>query len=560
MKIPEKGELERLYSDSPRGFIHRVKGRWPHFYSKMCNEFEETNTFSESIYLFFHETDERKCNLSECQKKCGFLNFGEGYRKFCSNDCKGKYESMKATEARTCQVCGEDFETKKRTDKFLCSNECKYEYQRKEDVKSDMVEKAVETQKKKYGGVGFASDELNEKARKTNLQQNGGRKYTNRKKFKETMDKRYSGIGVESSEIRQKVRETRKKNFYNRILNGERLREYIEPLFSEKEYLRGEYSDYYKFKCKKCGNKFEDRLKDGNVPRCYNCNPIYCGDSSLENELFEFVKSILDSNVTINQNDRNVVDKNMEFDIFVPEFNVGIEFNGLYWHSDLVKSSRNYHLNKTKECENKGIQLIHVFENEWKHKKNIVKKKIKQTFGKIERSVDQKNMNVKKLSEKKKDGFLEINHLHGSDKSDYGFGLYESGKLVGIITFIENENVLEISRFCFSRPIKKGFKKLFWETVEKINQMSKGVVSYVDRRYPSKGKMYEDVGFNFVGKTDPKDWYFKNGSDRLKRKAQVKKKNLEKFDSNLSDWKNMKLNDYNRIWDCGKYKYEIFLN
>ena len=24
-----------------------------------------------------------------------------------------------------------------------------------------------------------------------------------------------------------------------------------------------------------------------------------------------------------------------ELDIFLPEYNVGIEFNGLYWHSDL---------------------------------------------------------------------------------------------------------------------------------------------------------------------------------------------------------------------------------
>ena len=30
---------------------------------------------------------------------------------------------------------------------------------------------------------------------------------------------------------------------------------------------------------------------------------------------------------------------------------------------------------------------------------------------------------------------------------------------------------------------------------------------------------------------------------------------LNKFESNLTEWKNMQLNGYDRIWDCGNGKW-----
>jgi hypothetical protein len=34
------------------------------------------------------------------------------------------------------------------------------------------------------------------------------------------------------------------------------------------------------------------------------------------------------------------------------------------------------------------------------------------------------------------------------------------------------------------------------------------------------------------------------------------KEKLEKFDINLSEWQNMQINGYDRIWDCGHMKFE----
>ena len=67
--------------------------------------------------------------------------------------------------------------------------------------------------------------------------------------------------------------------------------------------------------------------------------------------------------------------------MYFPELKVGIEYNGLYWHSEEMGKDRNYHFNKSLECYDKGIRLIHVFEDEWLYKQDIVKSKIKHILG-----------------------------------------------------------------------------------------------------------------------------------------------------------------------------------
>jgi very-short-patch-repair endonuclease len=70
-----------------------------------------------------------------------------------------------------------------------------------------------------------------------------------------------------------------------------------------------------------------------------------------------------------------------DVDIISKKHKICIEYNGLYWHSELFKR-KEYHLNKTKLAENLGYNLIHIFEDEWKEKKNIVKSILLSKFRK----------------------------------------------------------------------------------------------------------------------------------------------------------------------------------
>ena len=70
----------------------------------------------------------------------------------------------------------------------------------------------------------------------------------------------------------------------------------------------------------------------------------------------------------------------------MPDYKFGIEFDGLYWHSNIYKDN-DYHLNKTELCEKENIQLLHIFEDEWVNKKEIVKSIIKSKLNIFENKI-----------------------------------------------------------------------------------------------------------------------------------------------------------------------------
>ena len=68
-----------------------------------------------------------------------------------------------------------------------------------------------------------------------------------------------------------------------------------------------------------------------------------------------------------------------ELDLYCPDYQIAIEYNGLYWHSLKVKE-QNCHLRKCILAEKEGIKLFHVFEWEYKDDKEGIKKQIRALF------------------------------------------------------------------------------------------------------------------------------------------------------------------------------------
>lgn len=91
-----------------------------------------------------------------------------------------------------------------------------------------------------------------------------------------------------------------------------------------------------------------------------------------EIELFEYVKSVWKDAVA---NDRDAIAP-LELDIFVQSINLGIEYDGDYWHSlpDMVKRD----LRKDAICKEKNIKLLRIKESEWKNSKNKIKALLKE--------------------------------------------------------------------------------------------------------------------------------------------------------------------------------------
>jgi len=108
--------------------------------------------------------------------------------------------------------------------------------------------------------------------------------------------------------------------------------------------------------------------------RCPICN--YNNISSKpEKEIQEYIRSIYNGKII--NNDRNTIINpltgwNLELDIYLPELNKAIEFNGTYWHS--LDKAKIYDKIKADQCEQKNIDLLIIDENEWGNNKEKCEK------------------------------------------------------------------------------------------------------------------------------------------------------------------------------------------
>jgi len=245
-----------------------------------------------------------------------------------------------------------------------------------------------------------------------------------------------------------------------------------------------------------------------------------------------------------------------EIDILVPEFNLGVEFDGIYWHTESNGKHRTYHVNKTNLAREIGISLIHIFENEWVLKPEIVKSILLSKLGKTER-IFARNTEVREVSSKESFSFLETSHRQGGINGGIRLGLYLNDELVALMVFGKSrfgKQQYELLRYCnkLNITVVGGAGKLL-KAFERT-YLPNSLVSYADLRY-SKGNMYGALGFTLSHNSPPNYWYFKEGSlileSRVKYQKHKLKNVLKTFDSNKTEYENMLENGYQRIWDCG---------
>lgn len=285
-------------------------------------------------------------------------------------------------------------------------------------------------------------------------------------------------------------------------------------------------------------------------------------DSVSEKELCDFIRNNYDG-ITM-QNYRSILSGNKELDIYLPSKKIAFEFDGLYWHNEKNQPSRSYHVNKTNECADKGIQLIHIFEDEWIYKKDIVKSRILHLLGKSHKIYARK-CDIREVNSSTARLFLNENHIQGFCGSTYRFGLYYNNELVSLMTFGSKRKNLgsktinghyELLRFCnkLNTNVVGGASKLFKHFIKVVNPSN--VISYADRRW-SKGDLYEVLGFTLTHKSQPSYFYVIN--DKRENRFNYRKDVLirEGYDSEKTEHQIMLDRGIYRIYDCGCLVYEM---
>ena len=358
-----------------------------------------------------------------------------------------------------------------------------------------------------------------------------------------------------------------KNSFYQTIITTHKLNTVAVPLFTKDEYVNTDRCHEYKFRCKKCNVEFMDHIDGGHIPRCSACYPLLQGNSGIEIEVSDYIKTIYTGEII--ENSRRILPSGLEVDIYLPDKKLAVEIDGLYWHSELIGKPKHYHLDKTIECEKNGIQLIHIFEDEWKNKSEIVKEKLKSKLC-VTKRIGARTLMVRKIEHIETSKFLDTHHIQGSDSSSYSIGAFSNDTLVAVATFCKPRlalgnkesplGIFELSRFATSVPVVGILPKMI-KYFRSIAQCKK-LISYADRRFTSKNNnIYTSIGFEFIKETPISYWYFQNGYFTRYHRFGFAKSNLKRrlyiFDPNKTEWQNMVDNGWNRIWDCGSLKYEM---
>jgi hypothetical protein len=281
-----------------------------------------------------------------------------------------------------------------------------------------------------------------------------------------------------------------------------------------------------------------------------------------ENEVRDFIEGLGFKTEKIN------IDKK-EIDIYINEKKIGIEYNGLYWHSSAFKN-RKYHQNKTELCENNNIQLLQVFEDEWIYKKEIVKSIIRAKLGLSENHIYARKCEIMKIETKVCGKFLNENHLQGSVGSNIKYGLYYNGELVSVMTFgkkrasmgVKTRIVGEFEMIRFANKLNTtvvgGASKLLKHFIKTNNPAS--ILTFADRRY-SNGGLYKKLGFTHINNSNPSYYYFKQHGLKREFRFKYRKDILVKdgFDPSKTEFQIMEERNYYRIYDCGCMKFELIL-
>ena len=511
----------------------------------------------------FDEIKRKKEETRQHNKECGVTDFKNKIQETWSKKDK-KEHSNKIKNGKLLKYGDENYNN---VEKIRKSWKEKTKEERKEilnkveetkqklygDKNYNNIELIKRTNNKKYGcNTPLQNNAVKKKIADTKKKKYGDKNYNNREQANKTFIERYGDIKYRNHEQSVKTRK------YNRIRNTEFMVGYTED---GKWVCKCENNE-----CKNCIEKtytispvmYCDRKK-----RCYETctklNPIGYATSGCENALYEYIKEFYFGKIL--KNDRQLLN-GKEIDIYLPEKKLAFEFNGIYWHSEL-NVKEDYHFNKTMSCLENGVQLIHIWEDDWLHKNEIVKNLIRGKLDLHNNKINARDCVVGEVDSKTAKCFCNTYHLQGYVQSKIKLGLYHNNKLVMLCLFGKrhrlsggkyNSNEWELYRMCsiFNTHIRGGASKLFSYFVKKYNPIS--ITTFADLMV-SNGNVYEKMGFKKDYIVPPTYYWVVNGV-RMPR-YRFQKSNLNECKANPSLTENEVMHNRGcfKCWDAGKIKY-----
>ncbi len=250
----------------------------------------------------------------------------------------------------------------------------------------------------------------------------------------------------------------------------------------------------------------------------------------------------------IRTNDRKQLE-GFEIDSFIPSKQLGIEVNGVYWHSEKF-TEKKAHQFKYKLAAAKSISLLQFWDKEILERPKIVRSMLKVRLGMANR-VFARNTSIKSIDKVLTKKFLNATHLQGAGNlaGSISYGLVQDNKLLMIMVFCKSRfdktadwEIYRISSR-LGQVVIGGASKLLAHFI--ATQKPRNIISYADCRY-SSGNVYQTMDFKHLRDTAP-GYFYSRGLDKISRFSARRICSQ----SNLTEVAHMETLGYSRVFDAG---------
>lgn len=402
-----KEDFKSIYSTNPHKVCNprHIKKHYPNIYKEI--DAIEADNFKTKLYMYLNDISEvPKCVACGNHVKLK----STGFRMYCSCKCAANSSSTIKAREQTCMerygvsYISQVSEIKEKTkqtmrerygvEHALQSKDIYKKFEqtcierygvRMPSTLDSIQEKVKATCEERYGGRWNGSELIKEKTQATNIERYGvqcpSQAEEVKEKTKQTCIERHGGVGFGSDTIMQKVKQTLLERYGVEHISHDKA-----TIQKIKQSQLKTYKDKHKFlinrdnhtwvckcphpECNVCTEKqyettcmiYHDR-QACSAEQCTILNPIGHNNRCTNVEIA--VRNILDElNVQYVTNVWNVITK-QELDIYIPSHKIAIECNGSYWHSEEWKD-KFYHINKYLKCQEQGITLIMLWEDDVK--------------------------------------------------------------------------------------------------------------------------------------------------------------------------------------------------
>lgn len=256
-------------------------------------------------------------------------------------------------------------------------------------------------------------------------------------------------------------------------------------------------TDSVRTKCPQCGeydyhlatNVFhycDDSYK--RIALCRKCNAGRV-TSKYEQEIADYISTLYNGECI--RNSRNIISP-LEIDIFYPDRNIAIEFNGDYWHSLECGVDKEYHYNKFKICNEKGIRLISIFEHQWVNDNYAIKVLLSNIFCNC-KVINCDECEIRRLNKTMLASFINGRSLKKSVDHNIAYGLYYNNDLIEVMYCFNNVIIDFVIKESYT--VINGESALFNRFM--TDTCYKEIIAYSNNNL-SSGSIYKMLNFNLI--------------------------------------------------------------